>query len=385
MADHPIRHEAPAHRIFMAASCYIQGPGCLDLLGEKAATLGRRVVLVGDADVLRLLGSRLRPSLDRSGLETLELTFGGETTAAAIDALAERARGHAPDVVIGAGGGRALDAAKGVARRLGRPFVSVPTIASTDAPASRGLVVYDEAHRPVVVEQLVRNPEFVIVDTEIIAAAPARYLRAGIGDAIAKKFEAEACWAAGGLTKHRTRPLRTALMIADACYQLLRDHGVEAVRAVERGDVTDDLEYTVEAALLLSAMAFENGGLSVAHAMAAALGALPATRDAAHGEHVAYGTLVQLELERRAEDDVADLVRFLHAVGLPCALADLGLADASRADVEALAAACVAAPYAHHQARPVDAAAVGAAIRRVERRAAERDRRAEPERQARAR
>lgn len=359
---------APAHRVFMAAGCYIQGPGCLDLVGEKAATLGRRVAVVGDAHVLGLIGARLARSLDAAGLSSAQVPFDGETTRAAIEALTAEVRGQAPDVVLGAGGGRALDAAKGVARRLACPFVSVPTIASTDAPASRGLVVYDDAHRPAAVEQLERNPEFVIVDTALIAAAPARHLRAGIGDAVAKKFEAEACWAGRGLTKHRTRPLRSALLIADACYQLLRGHGAAAVRAVERGAVTDDLEYTVEAALLLSAMAFENGGLSVAHGMAAALGALPAAREAAHGCHVAYGTLVQLAVEERADQEIDDLAGFLREVGLPTRLADLGVADAGGA-ADALAAACVAAPYAHHQPRRIDAAVVRAAIGRVERRA----------------
>lgn len=360
----------PAYRVFMATGCYIQGPGCLDLVGEKAASLGKRVAVVGDADVLTLIGERLRRTLEQSRLTALLFAFRGDTTHAAIEALTDRVRPEAPDVVVGAGGGRALDAAKGVARRLGKPFISVPTIASTDAPASRGLVVYDDEHRPVVVEQLERNPDYVIVDTALIAAAPARYLRAGIGDAIAKKFEAEACWAGRGLTKHRTRPLRSALMIADACYQLLRAHGAAAVRAVERGAVTDDLEETVEAALLLSAMAFENGGLSVAHAMAAALGTLPATRDAAHGTHVAYGTLVQLAVEGRPDDEIDDLAGFLREVGLPTALVDFGLADATGAAIDALAAACVAAPYAHHQPRPVDAAGIRAAIERIERRAA---------------
>jgi glycerol dehydrogenase len=352
----------------MAAGCYIQGPGCLDLVGEEAATLGRRVAVVGDAHVLGLVGARLARSLEAAGLAAAPFPFSGEPTRAAIEALTAQVRGHAPDVVLGAGGGRALDAAKGVARRLACPFISVPTIASTDAPASRGLVVYDDEHRPAVVEQLERNPEFVIVDTALIAAAPAHYLRAGIGDAVAKKFEAEACWAGHGLTKHRTRPLRSALLIADACYQLLRGHGAAAVRAVERGVVTDDLEYTVEAALLLSAMAFENGGLSVAHGMAAALGALPAARDAAHGFHVAYGTLVQLAVEERTDEAVDDLADFLREVGLPTRLADLGVADAGAA-AQALAADCVAAPYAHHQPRPIDRAVIRAAIERVERRA----------------
>ena len=362
------RREVPAYRVFMATGCYIQGPGCLDLLGEKCATFGARVAVVGDTDVLALIGARITRNLEQSGLAAGRFAFRGETTRPAIDALAEQVRGTAPDVVVGAGGGRALDAAKGVARRLGRPFISVPTIASTDAPASRGLVVYDDQHRLVGVEQLARNPDYVIVDTAVIAEAPAHFLRAGIGDAIAKKFEAEACWAGGGLTKHRTRPWRSAVMIADACYRLLRAHGVEAVRAVERHAVTDDLEATVEAAVLLSAIAFENGGLSVAHGMAAALGTLPATRDNAHGFHVAYGTLVQRAVEDRADDEIDDLAQFLRAVGLPTRLADFGAVTAS--DVDALADACVAERYAHHQPRPIDGAVVKAAIARVERRAA---------------
>ena len=362
------RREPPAYRVFMATGCYIQGPGSLDLLGEKAATFGTRVAVVGDTDVLALIGARITRNLEQSGLTASSFVFRGETTRPAMDALAEQARGTAPDVVIGAGGGRALDAAKGVARRLDRPFISVPTIASTDAPASRGLVVYDDQHRLVGVEQLARNPDYVIVDTAVIAAAPAHFLRAGIGDAIAKKFEAEACWAGGGLTKHRTRPWQSAVMIADSCYRLLRAHGVEAVRAVERRAVTDDLEATVEAAVLLSALAFENGGLSVAHGMAAALGTLPATRDNAHGFHVAYGTLVQLAVEDRADAEIDDLAEFLREVGLPTTLADFGAVTAR--DINALADACVAERYAHHQPRPIDSAVVRAAIERIERRAA---------------
>ena len=119
---------------------------------------------------LALIGARITRNLEQSGLAASSFAFSGETTRPAMDALAEQARGTAPDVVVGAGGGRALDAAKGVARRLGRPFISVPTIASTDAPASRGLVVYDDEHRLVGVEQLARNPDYVIVDTAVIAA-----------------------------------------------------------------------------------------------------------------------------------------------------------------------------------------------------------------------
>ena len=95
-------------------------------------------------------------------------------------------------VVIGLGGGKALDAGKAVSLRLGVPVVTVPTVASNDSPTSRAVAMYDDEHRMASVDQLPANPHAVVVDTALIAAAPAHFLRAGIGDAVAKTFEAAA-------------------------------------------------------------------------------------------------------------------------------------------------------------------------------------------------
>ena len=58
--------------------------------------------------------------------------------------------------------------------------------------------MYDASHAMISVDKLPRSPEAVVVDTAIIAKAPARLLRAGIGDAVAKKFEAEGCLMGNG-------------------------------------------------------------------------------------------------------------------------------------------------------------------------------------------
>lgn len=360
-------------RMFAAAGHYLQGPGAFDLVGEKAATLGKRLAVICDRDVLGFLGDRLRRSFERAHVDAEIYPFAGEITLNAIEQLAARARGGDPDVVVGVGGGRALDAGKGVARRLRKPFVSVPTVASSDAPATRGIPIYDDQHRPVVVEQLNENPSYVLVDTEVIAKAPPRFLRSGIGDAISKKFEVEGSWAGGGITKHETRPLRSAVLIANDCYHLLRAHGTAAMRAVESGVATDDLEAVIEAATLLSCLAFENGGLWVAHSVVRGLGAMRGAKDASHGEQVSYGTLVQMTLEGRAESEITDLMAFLREVGLPISLAELGLSNVTEVEIEAIAEATSRSPYIQVRRPPITTQQVVNAIHGVEARAAQFD------------
>jgi glycerol dehydrogenase len=358
------------HKIFMSSGCYIQGPGSLDLVAEKTATLGSQAALICDAALSGSIGARLMRNFERQNLRATAHVFSGEVTHPAIERLTAQVRAAGGDVIVGAGGGKALDAAKGVARRLDIPFVSVPTIASTDAPASRGLVVYDDAHRMVVVEQLARNPDFVIADTEVIAKAPARFMRAGIGDAISKKFEADGCWAGRGVTKQGTRPSYSGKLMGEICYRTVREHGVAAIRAAEKGAVTDSLEHVIEAAVLLSCLAFENGGLSIAHALAPPLGVARGAGEALHGEHVAYATLVQMTVENRPDSEIDDLIGFLREVGLPCSLGDLGMSGPTPAEIEALATGCAASPHVRNQAREVGAAEIRRGIEDVEKRAA---------------
>src|SRR6187431_3092310 len=121
------------HKVFMSTGCYIQGPGSLDLVGQKAATLGKRAALVCDVGVRSLIEDRLSKSFASAKIAAVTYPFAGEITIGVIESLTAQARADGIDVVIGAGGGKALDAAKGAARRLSLSIISVPTIASTDA------------------------------------------------------------------------------------------------------------------------------------------------------------------------------------------------------------------------------------------------------------
>lgn len=352
-------------RIFASTPFYLQGPGALTRVGEIAGRHGTAPAIIIDAFIRPVVGPALESGFD---VEVTVRPFAGEVTEAAVLALSETL-GEC-DVVVAVGGGKALDAGKAVALRLGRPVISVPTIASTDGPASRGIALYDNHHQLVRVEQMATNPVAVIVDTAVIASAPSRFLRAGIGDAVAKMFEAQGCWAGGGLNKHGTRPTHAARAIATAAYGLLRAHAVAAVAAVENHEVTEDLEATVEATILLSAMGFENGGLSIAHSTTRGLMTLKGARERLHGEHVAYGTLVQIASEERPDEQLADVARFLREVGLPTCLVDMNVDAVNPDDLRSIATAIMASPHIGNVARPLTQDRLLAALTEIETRAA---------------
>ncbi len=291
--------------------------------------------------------------------------FAGEITYPAIDRLIDGLDSR-PDAAVGVGGGKSLDAAKAVAMKLRLPVVTVPTIASNDSPTSAAIAMYDDNHTMIAVDRLHRSPEAVVVDTALIAAAPVRFLLAGIGDALSKKFEAEGCLAGTGITPFGTRPSLTGVAIADVCYRTLRNHGGAGVAAAKRGEVTPDLEAVVEATLLMSGLGFENGGLSLAHSLTRGLVKVRGARDAPHGDQIAWALLVQLAAEGRSDDFILDVVGFYRELGLPVALAALGMPDATSQEIAEIADWTMTAPHLRNLAVAVAADTLAASIHRVE-------------------
>ncbi len=111
--------------------------------------------------------------------------FGGECSHNEINRLRDIAGNAKCTAVLGIGGGKTLDTAKALAHFMNVPVAIAPTIASTDAPCSALSVIYTDEGEFDSYLMLPRNPNMVIVDTQIVAGAPARLLAAGIGDALA--------------------------------------------------------------------------------------------------------------------------------------------------------------------------------------------------------
>jgi glycerol dehydrogenase len=304
---------------------YVQGAGALSRLGKELARLGSRHFLICSPNPLEHLLPRLMPSLEQACEVGVE-RFGRECTDQEIDRLLGLATAFGAQAITAIGGGKTLDAAKAAASRARVPVAVVPTIASTDAPCSSVCVVYTADGVFERADILPNNPALVLVDTEVIAQAPARFLVSGMGDALATWFEAESCRISRGPNIAGSTGSMTAHALARLCYETVRDYGVAARTACEAGVVTPALERVVEANTLLSGLGFESGGLAAAHSIHNGLTVLPAVHGLYHGEKVAFGTLASLFLADRPLALVDEVYALCRALGLPTTFAALGLA-----------------------------------------------------------
>lgn len=282
------------------------------------------VLIVAGRSARKLLEAVWTRTLGDSGFESTIHDFGGECSHAEVARIVAVARACGAQTVLGAGGGKVLDAARAAAADLAAPVVNCPTVASSDAPCSALSVIYTEEGVFQEYRFYRKNPDLVLVDTEVVARGPARLLAAGMGDALATYFEARTCVAGCVRNMRGGASTQSALALAELCYRTLQADGIEAVRAVRQQVVTPALERIVEANTLLSGLGFESSGLAAAHAIHNGITAAPGSHGYYHGEKVAFGVLVQLVLEGASRQTFDEVLRFSTATGLPVTLAGIG-------------------------------------------------------------
>lgn len=344
-------------------SRYVQGRGELAHLYEHCEKYGKDLFVLVSASGKKRVEGKIAQSVEGTGAKVVYETFNGECSQKEIDRVVEAFKASGCSVVVGIGGGKIHDTAKAAAYYAGAPVVIVPTIASTDAPCSALSVIYTDEG---VFERylfLPANPTVVLVDTDIVAAAPARLLVSGMGDALATYFEARACQASGASNCVGGKVTLAAMSLARLCYETLLADGLKARLAVERHVCTKAVENVIEANTYLSGVGFESGGLAGAHAIHNGLTAIPEPHSLYHGEKVAFGTLVQLVLENAPLEELEEVLEFCTEVGLPTTLADLGVENPTQEQLmEVAKLACADADTLHNMPFPVDADSVYAAI-----------------------
>ena len=264
---------------FATATRIIFGPGSIRQAGALGREFGTRALLVTGRDTDR--AEPLLASLRAAGVATELFPVSGEPDLATVETGVSVARTFGAELVIGCGGGSALDAGKAIAALLtnpgalldyleiiGRgqaltrppaPFLAIPTTAGTGSEVTRNAVLASPVHRAKVsLRSPLMLPKVALVDPELAHHLPPA-LTASTGlDALTQLIEPFVC--------SRANPLTDAFCM-DGIPRAARSLPI-ACRPGTHPDARADMAL----ASLLSGFALANAGLGAVHGLAGPLG-----------------------------------------------------------------------------------------------------------------
>ena len=350
----------------------IFGKNAVERLGEAAKALsGYRVLIVTDPGVQDAgIVAQGIAALQREGIVCHTFAdVAPNPTTRHVEAAHAFAKANAPiDIIVGLGGGSAMDCAKGVnflltnggkmedywgsnrATRAMLPSIGIPTTAGTGSEAqSFALISQAETHIKMACGDRKAKFATVILDPGLITTVPKPVAAATGIDAIAHAVESFVT----------TRRNLMSSLFAHQAWRLLTAN-FEA--AVEADSVQLDAECSVYGNMLfgayLAGTAIEHSMLGAAHACA---NPLTAQYDITHGVAVAlmlphvirFNSTVVGDLYRELSPDrelTERIVALKHATGLPHCLRDFGIA---RSDIPTLAEEAAAQWTAQFNPRPL--------------------------------
>ncbi|BAU66965.1 iron-containing alcohol dehydrogenase [Stanieria sp. NIES-3757] len=318
----------------VAPSQVLRGENCLKESGEAIAKLGTRPLIVGGDRTLKIVQPYFESISKKQQLITSPANYSPDCAESSLQQLHSAVTSHQADLIIGVGGGKALDTAKLLAWQCNLPVVTIPTSAATCAAWTALSNIYTEEGAFQYDVALDRCPDLLILDYGLVRTAPTRTLVAGIGDALAKWYEASISSGSSAATL-TIAAVQQARILRDLLFQ-------KSPAAVANSD-SDDWREVVDATVLLAGVIGGLGGANcrtvAAHAIHNGLTQLRCAHQALHGEKVAYGILVQLRLEEMVQGNQLavstrqQLTEFYREIGLPKTLEDLGLGNISLAQL----------------------------------------------------
>jgi alcohol dehydrogenase class IV len=272
---------------FVTAGRVSFGDGILKEVGKIAAGFGTRALVV-----TRTSGARaddLLALLTDAGLAAETFNLDGEPTVEDAAAGVARAREHAAQVVIGFGGGSALDGAKAIAaltandgdpldylevigkgkplRRVPLAVIAIPTTAGTGSEVTANAVLASKEHAvKVSLRSPLMLPRVALIDPELTCSLPAEVTASTGMDALTQCIEP--------FVSNRANPVTDAV----AREGMLR--GGRSLRQAYAQPDDADARRDMALAALFGGMALANAKLGAVHGFAAPIGGM---FDAPHG------------------------------------------------------------------------------------------------------
>lgn len=311
------------------------GEHVLKKVGSICSPFGSSAVIIGGEHALAAMGEKLKAAVAADGRISVSgpFLYGGEACMENVQRLAGIPEVQSADMIFAVGGGKALDTCKVLGVELGKKVFTFPTIASTCAATTAVSILYHkngQFDRPFF---LPAPAAHAFIDTGVIAAAPTRYMWAGLGDTYAKFFESTMSSRLDELCHYHA----LGVQVSHGCLQPLLRYGASAMETHKAGKVSDELEQVILtiiattgiASILLTADRIIDYNTGLAHAIFYALTSFPELgieRDHLHGEVVGFGVLVLLLVDGQRER-FDELYAFNRSVGLPTAIEDIGISE----------------------------------------------------------
>ena len=266
---------------FATAQRIVFGPGVVRQTGALASEFGRRALVVTGRRLDR--AEAVLASLRAGGLTPQVFPVLGEPSTSVVEAGVKHAKACGCDLVIGCGGGSALDAGKAISAMLtnpgelldyleviGRgqaikqapaPFIAIPTTAGTGSEATRNAVLASPGHRvKVSLRSPLMLPRIALVDPELTHGLPADVTAATGLDALTQLLEPFVCSRPNPMVDAICREglMRVGRALRKACQ--------EPSNAAAREDMA--------LASLFGGIALANAGLGAVHGFAGPIGGM---------------------------------------------------------------------------------------------------------------
>ncbi len=266
---------------FATATRIIFGAGTLREVGPLAAEMGSRALVVTGHTTARV--TPLFDALAAQGIDTVTFSIAGEPTTEVARLGTQQARESDCDLIIGFGGGSALDTGKAIAALLtnggapldyleviGRgqpltqpsaPYIAIPTTAGTGAEVTRNAVLVSPEHRvKVSLRSPLMLPRLALVDPELTHSLPPEVTASTGLDALTQVMEP--------YVSNRANSMTDAL-----CREGMRRAARSLRQAYEQGDdaaAREDMALTS----LFGGLALANAKLGAVHGFAGPIGGM---------------------------------------------------------------------------------------------------------------
>jgi len=200
------------------------------------------------------------------------------------------------DLIVGFGGGSAMDVAKKAAMDSNLPKIMIPTTAGTGSEVTHESVLKVDGEKRAFVDKRL-TADVAIVDPSLMMTMPKRLVASSGIDALAHAVESYECKKSNDLTR----------ILAHAAYSFIKNNIRKAI------SYDKDAISSMALASLMAGMAFGNSGTTLCHALTYPL----SNKGIRHGEAVAIMLPPSLEFNNFDKEVITEIRGIINDVGLP--------------------------------------------------------------------